>query len=74
MIKSQTMEKTRIEGRVEGRHETLLLILAARTNQPVPSDLVLIVEQCEDIAILDTWTRIAATISTCEEFRRQAGV
>jgi hypothetical protein len=78
MIKSQTMEKTRAEGRVEGlvegRHQTLLLILAARTNLAVPSELVNQIDQCEDIATLDAWTRIAATISTYDEFQAQTGI
>jgi hypothetical protein len=70
MIRSETMEKSRREG----RQESLLELLAVRTGVEVPPSLVEKIQACDDKAQLIAWQAIAAKIDTIDQFRQQTGL
>ena len=50
----------REEGRVEGAARALLAVWAARFGEP-PARIVAAVEKVRDVAVLSSWTGLAAT-------------
>lgn len=82
MVKSQLMEKTRVEGRAEGRTEgqteekqdSLLVVLAAKPDQPVPQDLAAAIQASKDLDQLRAWFAVAVRVGTVADFRLQTGL
>jgi hypothetical protein len=70
MIRSETMEKSRGEGRAESLVETLALI----TGQQLPEDLAAKILACTDRAQLRAWLAVAVKARTIDEFRQQTGL
>lgn len=70
MVRSETMEKTRREGRAEG----LLDLIQVRTGQEVPEDLATKIRSANDVVQLRTWLEAAANIDTLDQFRQKTGL
>ncbi|MCX4508306.1 hypothetical protein [Streptomyces anulatus] len=58
-------ESFRDEGRVEGRGEDILRILAVR-GVPVPDEARQRITACKDLAVLDVWFERAVTATTVD--------
>ncbi|MGW6285552.1 hypothetical protein [Streptomyces sp. NPDC055107] len=58
-------ESFRDEGRVEGRAEDILRILALR-GVPVPDEARQRITSCKDLAVLDVWFERAVTATTVD--------
>jgi hypothetical protein len=74
MIRSETMENTREEGRVETRQEDLLDVVGLRTRQTIPEELTQKIRACRNHATLRAWLAVAITVDTLDQFRQQTGL
>ena len=74
VVRSQVMEQTRAEGRVEDRQESLLELLIPRSQGSIPTELAGAIRACTDLAKLRSWFTIAVATTTLEQFREQAGL
>ncbi len=74
MVKSQVMEQSRDEGRIENGQSSLLRLLRVRTKQEVPADLTDKIRATADLTRLEGWLDIAATVDAIDPFRQQAGL
>jgi len=74
VVRSQVMEQTRAEGRVEDRQESLLELLNPRSQGSIPTELAGAIRACTDFAKLRSWFTIAVATTTLEQFREQAGL
>ena len=74
MVRSETMEQSRQEGRIEERRVDILAWLARRFEQEPPEHLANTVQACEDLPLLRAWFDLALEAGSLDDFRQQAGL
>jgi hypothetical protein len=72
MVESQLVREwtaeARREGRLATRREDLLLILEKRFPNPIPKEVVDLINRQDSAELLRDWVRAAIRVQTLEEF------
>ncbi len=77
-FRSETSQRLRAEGRVEGRAQEeahgrarAILLLLSQRGITIPDDAHERISECQDLGILDTWFTRAITAATMEDVFRE---